>query len=124
MVLESVIVCIDNSEFSRNGDYFPTRLEAQKDAGLSLIFRVFCFFGGLFVISNPFCLFLHIYVGFFDCITASILSTHRLESNPESTCGCIGMAGQGLDIILPSLLLFLLLKLTLIFFFFPFFFFF
>ncbi|XP_062516226.1 26S proteasome non-ATPase regulatory subunit 4-like isoform X2 [Corticium candelabrum] len=32
MVLESTIICVDNSEFMRNGDYIPTRLEAQRDA--------------------------------------------------------------------------------------------
>ena len=30
--LEAVMICLDNSEFSRNGDYAPTRLEAQTDA--------------------------------------------------------------------------------------------
>lgn len=32
MVLESTIVCVDNSEYMRNGDYMPTRLQAQNDA--------------------------------------------------------------------------------------------
>lgn len=32
MVLEAVLVCLDNSECSRNGDYLPSRLEAQRDA--------------------------------------------------------------------------------------------
>lgn len=32
MVLESTIVCADNSEWMRNGDYLPTRLQAQQDA--------------------------------------------------------------------------------------------
>ena len=32
MVLESVMICLDNSEWMRNGDYAPTRLEAQQDA--------------------------------------------------------------------------------------------
>ena len=30
--LESTVVIIDSSEFSRNGDYAPSRLEAQNDA--------------------------------------------------------------------------------------------
>lgn len=37
MVLEAVMVIVDNSESSRNGDYTPTRFEAQCDA-VSLIF--------------------------------------------------------------------------------------
>ncbi|XP_055344339.1 26S proteasome non-ATPase regulatory subunit 4-like [Paramacrobiotus metropolitanus] len=32
MVLESTIVCVDNSEYMRNGDYLPTRLHAQNEA--------------------------------------------------------------------------------------------
>ncbi|QSZ32718.1 hypothetical protein DSL72_002297 [Monilinia vaccinii-corymbosi] len=37
MGLEAVMVVVDNSESSRNGDYTPTRYEAQSDA-VSLIF--------------------------------------------------------------------------------------
>eukprot|EP01027_Heterolobosea_sp_BB2_P012884 GEZU01018631.1.p1 GENE.GEZU01018631.1~~GEZU01018631.1.p1 ORF type:complete len:404 (-),score=112.90 GEZU01018631.1:168-1289(-) len=32
MVLEATMICIDNSEWMRNGDYSPSRLEAQQDA--------------------------------------------------------------------------------------------
>ncbi|XP_067656637.1 26S proteasome non-ATPase regulatory subunit 4-like [Haliotis asinina] len=32
MVLESTIVCVDNSDYMRNGDFVPTRLQAQQDA--------------------------------------------------------------------------------------------
>lgn len=32
MVLESTIVCVDNSEYMRNGDFIPSRLQAQQDA--------------------------------------------------------------------------------------------
>jgi len=32
MVLESTVICLDNSEWMRNGDYIPTRMEAQHDA--------------------------------------------------------------------------------------------
>lgn len=32
MVLESTVICLDNSDWMRNGDYLPTRLEAQQDA--------------------------------------------------------------------------------------------
>ncbi|KAI9651020.1 proteasome regulatory particle base subunit rpn10 [Ciborinia camelliae] len=38
MVLEAVMVVVDNSESSRNGDYTPTRYGAQSDA-VSLIFN-------------------------------------------------------------------------------------
>ncbi|CAM0872232.1 unnamed protein product [Alopecurus aequalis] len=32
MVLESTMICIDNSEWMRNGDYSPSRFQAQADA--------------------------------------------------------------------------------------------
>jgi len=37
MVLEAVVVAVDNSEFMRNGDYTPSRYDAQYDA-CNLIF--------------------------------------------------------------------------------------
>ncbi|TGZ80098.1 hypothetical protein EX30DRAFT_320745 [Ascodesmis nigricans] len=37
MVLEATMIIVDNSESSRNGDYTPTRFEAQADA-VSLIY--------------------------------------------------------------------------------------
>ncbi|XP_031270818.1 26S proteasome non-ATPase regulatory subunit 4 homolog isoform X2 [Pistacia vera] len=36
MVLEATMICVDNSEWMRNGDYSPSRLRAQSDA-VSLI---------------------------------------------------------------------------------------
>jgi 26S proteasome regulatory subunit N10 len=30
--MEAVVVCIDNSEWTRNGDYAPNRFQAQADA--------------------------------------------------------------------------------------------
>ncbi len=38
MVLEAVMVVVDNSESSRNGDYQPSRFEAQADA-VNIIFQ-------------------------------------------------------------------------------------
>ncbi|TPX33617.1 hypothetical protein SmJEL517_g03550 [Synchytrium microbalum] len=38
MVLEATMLVLDNSEWMRNGDYTPTRLEAQKDA-VTLLFN-------------------------------------------------------------------------------------
>ncbi|XP_028391060.1 26S proteasome non-ATPase regulatory subunit 4-like [Dendronephthya gigantea] len=32
MVLESTVICVDNSEYMRNGDFLPTRIQAQQDA--------------------------------------------------------------------------------------------
>ncbi|KAL9257431.1 26S proteasome non-ATPase regulatory subunit 4-like protein [Drosera capensis] len=32
MVLEATMICVDNSEWMRNGDYSPNRLQAQADA--------------------------------------------------------------------------------------------
>jgi len=38
MVLSSVMLCMDNSEWMRNGDYVPDRLAAQRDA-VNLVIR-------------------------------------------------------------------------------------
>ncbi|XP_052703882.1 26S proteasome non-ATPase regulatory subunit 4-like [Crassostrea angulata] len=32
MVLESTVVCVDSSDYMRNGDFIPTRFQAQQDA--------------------------------------------------------------------------------------------
>lgn len=52
------MICIDNSEWMRNGDYSPTRFDAQKDA-VSLICgaktQVFLFFPfSSFILSGLF----------------------------------------------------------------------
>jgi 26S proteasome regulatory subunit N10 len=38
MPLEAVMLLVDNSEYSRNGDYTPTRYDAQSDA-VNIIFQ-------------------------------------------------------------------------------------
>ncbi|KAK4187990.1 putative 26S proteasome regulatory subunit RPN10 [Podospora australis] len=38
MVLEAVMIVVDNSESSRNGDYTPTRYDAQSDA-VNIVFQ-------------------------------------------------------------------------------------
>ena len=37
MPLETTVICLDNSEFMRNGDYAPTRLAAQQDAATLVV---------------------------------------------------------------------------------------
>ncbi len=32
MSLEATVVCVDNSEWTRNGDFAPSRWQAQADA--------------------------------------------------------------------------------------------
>lgn len=34
MPLEAIMVCIDNSEWSRNGDFAPSRFDSQQDASM------------------------------------------------------------------------------------------
>lgn len=36
IVILSIIFSFDNSDYQRNGDYFPTRLNVQKD-GINLV---------------------------------------------------------------------------------------
>lgn len=38
MPLEATVMIIDNSEYMRNGDYQPTRFDAQSDA-VNVIFQ-------------------------------------------------------------------------------------
>ena len=37
MPLESCMILLDNSEYMRNGDYLPTRLDAQSDAANMIV---------------------------------------------------------------------------------------
>ena len=37
MVLEATIICIDNSDWTRNGDYYPTRFQNQIGAANLII---------------------------------------------------------------------------------------
>ena len=37
MVLEAIILCLDNSDWTRNGDYFPSRFQTQIDASNLII---------------------------------------------------------------------------------------
>ena len=37
MVLEAIILCLDNSDWTRNGDYFPTRFQTQIEAANLII---------------------------------------------------------------------------------------
>ena len=41
MVLEATILCLDNSDWTRNGDYYPTRWDSQVDA-INLIIENRC----------------------------------------------------------------------------------
>jgi len=41
MPLEATMLIVDNSEYMRNGDYPPTRYEAQSDA-VAIVFETKC----------------------------------------------------------------------------------
>lgn len=62
MPLESVMLCLDNSEWMRNGDYVPSRMECMQDA-------------------------------------ANMVSTSKIQSNPENTVGVMSMAGRGAEVM-------------------------
>jgi len=36
MPLEAVVVCLDNSEYNRNGDFAPSRWQSQQEAAQTL----------------------------------------------------------------------------------------
>ncbi|CAL5371328.1 unnamed protein product [Camellia sinensis] len=80
MVLEATMICIDNSEWMRNGDYSPTRFQAQADA-VNLICgaKTQCVLG---FVSD-------VVVGMFGDV----------QSNPENTVGVLTMAGKGVRVL-------------------------
>ena len=73
MILESTVICVDNSEYCRNGDYAPTRLLAQRDA-INMVAR------------------------YFKIEISWILMVFRakLRQNAENTCALLTMANNGL----------------------------
>ena len=73
MTLESTVICVDNSEYCRNGDYAPTRLLAQRDA-INMVAR------------------------YFKIEISWILMVFRakLRQNAENTCALLTMANNGL----------------------------
>ena len=36
MPLEATMICIDNSEWSRNGDFYSSRFDTQKEAAQTI----------------------------------------------------------------------------------------
>ena len=65
---------LDNSEWMRNGDYIPTRMEAQHDAGKKINAR-----------ENRSQSLMS---------TANLLCGAKTQANPESTVGVLSMAGK------------------------------
>jgi len=77
---------LDNSDWMRNGDYFPTRLDAQHDAG-GVICDAFMY---MFVILVLWANIVSVFV-----IAVNLLCTARTDSHPENTIGLLTMAGKG-----------------------------
>jgi len=69
---------LDNSEWMRNGDYAPNRLDSQYDAGTVRLMSNIFFYLHLILLS-----------------VASIICNDRTTTNPENTVGIISMAGKG-----------------------------
>mmetsp|Transcript_38707 Transcript_38707/g.86435 ORF Transcript_38707/g.86435 Transcript_38707/m.86435 type:complete len:410 (-) Transcript_38707:635-1864(-) len=62
MPLETTMICVDNSEWMRNGDYSPSRMEAMQDS-------------------------------------ANLISSAKMQSNPENTCGIMSLAGRNPELL-------------------------
>ena len=73
MTLESTVICVDNSEYCRNGDYAPTRLLAQRDA-INMVAR-----------------YLKIEISWNLMVFRA-----KLRQNAENTCALLTMANNGL----------------------------
>ena len=74
MVLEATVICMDNSEFVRNSDYAPTRLQV-----------FFCI-----------CEFTFIYYPFqkAEADAVNLLAGAKTQNNPENSVGILSLAGK------------------------------
>ena len=72
---------LDNSDWMRNGDYAPSRLDSQEDAGINIINKFF----DVASLSN---------IG--SLSAAGLICNDRTGGNPENTVGILTMAGKGL----------------------------
>lgn len=98
------MICVDNSEWMRNGDYSPTRLQAQADA-VNLI----C--GAKTQVTEkitPFILKrfdfwtfqLELLKGLFVYVVIFVdMGVMLIQSNPENTVGVLTMAGNGVRVL-------------------------
>lgn len=128
--LACVVCSLDNSDWMRNGDYIPTRLNAQQDAGAcatpslhhtttalysytpplfhfhSVATALHCTITSGVSLSHIFTRSLAHCCSLIMCMcTASLICTQRTDSHPESTVGLLTMAGKGC-VHSPSLVVF------------------
>lgn len=92
------MICIDNSEWMRNGDYSPSRFQAKADA-VNLICgsktqAVAAKFGSFnWDYWGSIALLIGCYI-FWLSVLISVL-----QSNPENTVGVLTMAGNGVRVL-------------------------
>lgn len=94
---QATMICIDNSEWMRNGDYSPSRFQAQADA-VNLIcgaktqvrHRPTRSIRAALVVCD---------LGFWAPDLTVFFFRGPLQSNPENTVGVMTMAGKGVRVL-------------------------
>lgn len=86
---ETVMICIDNSEYMRNGDYGPTRMSAIQEAATTVGMLTHCAdFIGVAVSS----------VMPTMCSLPQVFNV-KIQSNPENTVGLMTIGGRNPELL-------------------------
>lgn len=86
------MICIDNSEWMRNGDYSPSRLQAQTEA-----VNLLC--GAKTQVKSNTLIRFRVLDCSFWLLCRDLISFLQLQSNPENTVGILTMAGKGVRVL-------------------------
>lgn len=93
------MICIDNSEWMRNGDYSPSRFEAQTEA-VNLICGAKTQVLGrdslLYVYMRSSIGVIRVFPGILSLMYKKLW---KWQSNPENTVGILTMAGKGVRVL-------------------------
>ena len=100
MVLEGTVICVDNSDFMRNGDVAPTRMQARAGAATrALALAPSCRVAappagragrrGAALTSAP-----PVAVAQAQADAVNLLAGAKTQSNPESCVGVLSLAGK------------------------------
>lgn len=101
--MQATVICVDDSEWMRNGDYPPTRLQAQEDAanlvvGTKMTVRLLA---SLPPLTRRWIGLDWIFFLFGWGFDSGILGAScALQSNPENTVGVLAMAGDRVRVLL------------------------
>jgi len=95
--LQATMICIDNSEWMRNGDYAPSRFQAQTDAVNLICGAKTQVPTPVSPSTDPIASFVWVRVSGIPDLIASVC--WWVQSNPENTVGVMTMAGKGVRVL-------------------------